>query len=268
MLRVLNICHAKLPPKASEELLKLRNLEIIINFGNPMGTSISKQLAFYKKFPNLTAYNFSNSDLDLSDAQYDAISDFLISRKSKVKHFLTKNTPDEYLLHTLGHCPNLITYRYDHCHVNQPDDFAPLLSSETSQQTLQDIRLDDPTLTSNDFALLAKFTNIRCLNIERTKITEEELSKILINNSRTIREVNVKRCTHIGTEIIPAISQCLYLHRFEIHGRQPLAIALAHYVCTQRRNWHAIQFQTLTQEIELQRAEDGTMYSHLLFSRH
>ena len=132
-------------------------------------------------------------------------------------------------------------------------------------------------LTSNDFALLAKFTNIRYLNLERTKITGEELSKILISNSRTIREVNVKKCPHIGAEIIPAISQCLYLHRFEVHARQPLAIALAQYVFTQRRNWHAIQFQTLTQEIELRRGEDGTTYAHLVhgigtfgivFSRH
>ena len=130
MLRVVNVCHAKLPPKASEELLKIRNLEIIINFGNPMRTSISKQLAFYKKFPNLTAYNFSNSDLDLSDAQYDAISDFLTPRKSKVKHFLTKHPPDEYLLRTLGNCPDLITYRYDHRHVNQPDDFAPFFRAK------------------------------------------------------------------------------------------------------------------------------------------
>ena len=240
-LRSLTLWNAEFPTHLHSKLLKLKNIEHIVGTVSP---HLSCHIDIYKNLTSLRYLHNYNGYRGPDDRAYFQLLEIVKSRQNTLEHIELEEPPRADYVDALVKCPKLQTFRMLESNNMTDDDMAPFLSHPVTQRQIRDFWMSDSSAGPRTFALLAKFTNLRFLMLQRTNITGKEAAKIMINNKFHMREVSLSYCENVGPEILDAISQCAHLEWVDLSGPHTCTWkgGIAQYIRERRPNYGAIRY--------------------------
>ena len=241
-LRVLEITNAVIKNSDRYLLERLKNIEAFMGAPIP-DHRIKDQFYFYcGSFHTLRYITFFKPLSDPDEDEYEKITWMIRNRKNSLRHIELVVPPEETLYEAIIKIPHLRSFRLHTFAEVYDSDFVTLLSHPNVQQNLRDLYLAYLEVGARTFALIAKLRNLHCIDLSSTKLTGDELNKILRANKKHIRYVRVAECPGLGPEIFQEISECTYLERVTLYKNERIKEAAEEYIREKRPNFGAITF--------------------------
>ena len=240
-LRVLEMENAVIKNSDKWLLKRLENIEAFM--GGPIPDhKITDQFLFYCSYGKLTYITFFKPWDDPDEEEYKTMAVAIRSRKYKLRHVELVMPPEDDLLAAIAECKNLRSFRLHSFAEVDDSGFSRFLLHPNVQQNLRDIWLGYLDVGPRTFVLLSKMRNLRWINLSSTKLTGDELNKILRANKKSIRSVQVSSCPGLGPEIFEGISECTHLERVTLYENERVKEAAQEYIRAKRPNFGAITF--------------------------
>ena len=235
-IRVITLECMDLPENFLSEFLRLKNLECLA------GPNVSGIPHILEKLTNLRFCEIMNRCDGPDDYVYYEFLEMIKAKKNTLQHIELNEPPSADYVDVLTNCPNLQTFILINAGEMTDADITPLLSHPFIQRNLRTLRLWHSSAGPEIFALLAKFTNLRFLDLDNCNITDKEAARIILNNKFHMREVRLDRCKQIGPETLNAISQCAHLEWVDLCGCDVIKAPIKQYIRDRRPNHGAIRY--------------------------
>ena len=241
-LRVLDLGINKFPFRSVQALRHLPDFNIlnIDQFSHPMAT-----IRTLKRFPRLTTLAIHDAE-DFSPEELPQILSFINDRRASARELFilfTRGGSDVY--RAFAKCTQVRSIYLDEMDTMEDNNVHVLFSSPLIQQSVRHVRMG-VNAGPRAFCLLAKFSNIRWLDICNTEITSAEVSAIVRANVHHLCTLVIFRCYSVDDAILEAIARCRSLHFVGLEETSVSPRAVEAYKASQRSNWQAIAYKERT----------------------
>ena len=221
---------------------RLGKLEMLCPFSqqwqNTFCFSAEAQINLQRAFPNLTSLYIDNS-LSFDE---DKLLDYIQERKMSLQHVMFSFNVTVAVAEALSTCEGLVTVQI-HLRGTFSEDFPnldPLLWSPHLHKTVQCIDLSGMEQMT-DFRFLRKYTALRWVWLNRTKIGNDDVSAMLLQNAQHIAKVSLRQCPHITSEILTALEKCTCVRWIDLDWSGVEYPDALNYQIKKRRNFEAIE---------------------------
>ena len=228
-IKVISFDDCSIGGKSAKMLIdKLPHLEEFSVLSDSMFEKIAKAKAFkcYREFEDECLKPY----LDYISANEDSIELADIGRCGKA------------VLDALTACPNLKSLSYTDAWEDDSSDtfLKPFLSNTDVQKRLEHISLRKCRVGSPTFKLLAKFSNLKWLNLNHVFIPTADLKKIIENNSAHIVDIDAAMNGKLKEGVLEAVAKCKKLNRIDLRMTGVTKVAVNRYKSEKKPNHGAI----------------------------
>ena len=236
----------------------IQNLEHLDVRGWNFGSVYCKlQLALYKRLPNLTSLKITR--LDGQSEMSDAVQ-YIQKRRNTLQHVKIICPMKRRLAEALAECKHITTLQINYGNASV-EEFEPLLTCKHLHQTLK--LLDLSSLTNiRDFRFLQRFSSLRCLHLDITHVTNEDLAAVILRNAKHLVEVSVEYCESLTSTILKTFAHCACIKKVYLAGCHIEQRFFNAYVENRRQNYEALQMGSSDDDVSHDSTDDSSDESY------
>ena len=207
---------------------------------NRLGDTFSQQTksiglsALHRAFPHLESLRIDSS----YRREPNELNAYINDRQKSLRHIHISIIITREIAEALAMCANIVSLTIDF--PQELEDIMPLLSSPKLQKTLRYIDIG-AVRKIEDFDFLKNYTALRWAILNKSKITNESLRAMLLQNRSHIIQVSLQDCPNVTSEVLETFAQCIPMDEIHLGGSGVGYRAVKAYQSMRWRNANALK---------------------------